>query len=207
MFKSTLSGVLAILIAAQSAWAETRVLVDTAPSPEAFASMLGIELEPQPHTLTRGIQMHQADPTPAPQPAGNPARVARPGTQATRPEHETVAPAAARVTVAAPVNFNLDSAAIPASFTPYLDNLAIVLMSADARSKVLIISGHTDSQGAASYNLDLSEARADSVRRYLIERGVASRQLIALGKGESELIEGEESNHALNRRVEFRMAG
>ena len=50
------------------------------------------------------------------------------------------------------------------------------------------IEGHTDSVGPADYNLRLSDARANSVREALIERGVDSSRLEAIGYGESKPI-------------------
>lgn len=188
MFKRTLTAALALIASAHVASAETRIIVDSAPSPAEFAHMLGIEMEPERRPRTRGIQMHGAAPTTTAQPT-------------------MVAPPPPKMTVAAPVNFQLDSVAIPASFQSHLDNLAVVLRAPGADDKVLFITGHTDSQGEDAYNLDLSTRRAIAVRQYLTQRGVDPIKLIAIGKGEYELISGQERNHAINRRVEFRVAG
>ena len=109
--------------------------------------------------------------------------------------------------VATPVKFALDSSEIPKNFESYLDNLAVVLRAPDAQSRMLIIAGHTDSLGSEDYNLDLSARRANAVEDYLMERGVKRHQLISVGRGETQLIKGREADHAINRRVEFRIAG
>jgi outer membrane protein OmpA-like peptidoglycan-associated protein len=68
------------------------------------------------------------------------------------------------------------------------------------------IGGHTDSRGADAYNLKLSQERADAVRAYLIERGVAPERLTAKGYGEANPIadNGSEAGRSKNRRVELK---
>ena len=67
------------------------------------------------------------------------------------------------------------------------------------------VQAHTDSQGDADYNLDLSKQRALSTVRYLMLRGVPSEQLLARAFGESKPIEENDTpeGRAANRRVEF----
>lgn len=105
--------------------------------------------------------------------------------------------------LAAPVNFALDSAEIPASFLPYLDSLAAALGRPESRGVRVLITGHTDSQGSADYNLALSMRRAASVERFLLGRGVRADQILCTGRGEAEPVEGLASDHSFNRRVEF----
>jgi OOP family OmpA-OmpF porin len=68
------------------------------------------------------------------------------------------------------------------------------------------VQGHTDSRGSDSYNLDLSNRRAASVRTFLIDKGgIAPDRLISKGYGESEPVDPAENIQAWakNRRVEF----
>ncbi|MCK4858330.1 MAG: OmpA family protein, partial [candidate division Zixibacteria bacterium] len=70
----------------------------------------------------------------------------------------------------------------------------------------LLIEGHTDSDGADDYNMNLSQRRAESVRSYLInEYGIAGERLEAKGWGESKPIDTNNSpeGKANNRRVEL----
>lgn len=69
------------------------------------------------------------------------------------------------------------------------------------------VQAHTDSQGAADYNLDLSKKRALATVRYLMLRGVPSEQLLARAFGESKPIEDNSTaeGRSANRRVEFHM--
>lgn len=72
----------------------------------------------------------------------------------------------------------------------------------------LVIEGHTDSVGSESSNQSLSQRRADSVRQYLLQQGVAANRLTAVGKGESYPVASNDSTsgRALNRRVEVIIA-
>jgi outer membrane protein OmpA-like peptidoglycan-associated protein len=69
------------------------------------------------------------------------------------------------------------------------------------------IGGHTDNKGSDEYNLTLSQLRADSVREYLIQRGVEASSVKAVGYGESQPIDPRETVEAFarNRRTEFKV--
>jgi OOP family OmpA-OmpF porin len=72
---------------------------------------------------------------------------------------------------------------------------------------VVEVAGHTDSDGAASANLGLSERRAYTVRDYLINGGIGEARLTARGYGESQPIANNDTTEgkAENRRVELRI--
>jgi OmpA-OmpF porin, OOP family len=69
-----------------------------------------------------------------------------------------------------------------------------------------VIEGHTDSNGSAEYNQDLSERRAKAVREYLVSKGVAGSRLTAEGVGETRPIADNTNaeGRAQNRRVVLR---
>lgn len=71
--------------------------------------------------------------------------------------------------------------------------------------KRITVEGHTDSIGTESANMRLSQARADSVRDFLISHGVESSRIVAVGKGESTPIATNKTpeGRANNRRVEI----
>lgn len=86
----------------------------------------------------------------------------------------------------------------------------------------LEIEGHTDSRGSDEYNMDLSQRRAEAVRTWLIQQGIAGERLTAIGKGESDPQVAEpdgcrnqhpedttpcEAAWATNRRVVFEVTG
>jgi outer membrane protein OmpA-like peptidoglycan-associated protein len=74
--------------------------------------------------------------------------------------------------------------------------------------RALVIEGHTDSVGSESYNQELSQRRADSVKAFLIGQGVAANRVTAVGKGESSPVASNDSSSGrqLNRRVEIVIA-
>jgi len=69
------------------------------------------------------------------------------------------------------------------------------------------ISGHTDSTGDDEFNLDLSKRRADAVRTYLVEQGLAGARFETAGFGETRPIADNETpeGRQRNRRTEFRV--
>jgi outer membrane protein OmpA-like peptidoglycan-associated protein len=85
-----------------------------------------------------------------------------------------------------------------------LNEVADVLTKQDPDSK-LVVEGHTDSQGGAAYNQELSQRRAQSVREYLVSRGIAADRVTAQGFGPTRAIADNASaeGRANNRRVEI----
>jgi len=71
--------------------------------------------------------------------------------------------------------------------------------------KKMVVEGHTDSVGKDSDNMRLSQARADSVRAFLLSKGVKAERITAVGKGSSVPIADNKSaeGRANNRRVEI----
>jgi outer membrane protein OmpA-like peptidoglycan-associated protein len=85
-----------------------------------------------------------------------------------------------------------------------LNDVATALTREDPLSKI-VVEGHTDSQGAAAYNQELSQHRAQAVRDYLVTRGIASDRVTAQGFGPTRSIaeNGSPEGRANNRRVEI----
>ena len=85
-------------------------------------------------------------------------------------------------------------------------NRLLAIMEAHP-SMVVEISGHTDSDATADYNIVLSEARAQSVENYLIQQGVEHGRMVPNGYGELLPIvpNNTTANKQLNRRTEFRV--
>lgn len=101
------------------------------------------------------------------------------------------------------ITFAVDSADISSSFYAILDSVALVL---NEYNKTLVeVAGHTDSTGAAQYNQQLSERRAQSVAAYLQSRKVKGERLMVVGAGESYPVASNDtpSGRQLNRRVEI----
>jgi outer membrane protein OmpA-like peptidoglycan-associated protein len=85
-----------------------------------------------------------------------------------------------------------------------LNSVAEALTQQDPDSK-MVVEGHTDSQGKASYNQDLSQRRAEAVRNHLISRGIAADRVTAQGFGLTRPVADNTSTEgrANNRRVEI----
>ena len=101
------------------------------------------------------------------------------------------------------IQFEVDSANLTRESYPVLDEAVQKLK--DFEDLKVSIVGHTDNQGTDEYNLDLSQRRADTVRRYLISRGIDEDRLKAIGMGMREPVTDNdtEEGRAQNRRVEF----
>jgi OmpA-OmpF porin, OOP family len=99
--------------------------------------------------------------------------------------------------------FDFGKATIKESSFPFLDELAQALI--DNPTYGIDIIGHTDNVGSATANLKLSQDRANSVRTYLISKGIDGIRLQAIGKGMTEPISDNSTaeGRAANRRVEF----
>lgn len=99
------------------------------------------------------------------------------------------------------VTFETNSATLTGQSLGVLNDAAATLK----RNSDLTVEaqGHTDSQGAESYNLALSQRRAEAVRDYLVREGVAADKLTAKGYGESQPVADNSTaaGRAENRRV------
>ena len=102
------------------------------------------------------------------------------------------------------VYFDFDSAALKPKAIEQLKPLGEALSSADLGSGRYLIMGHTDAKGSAAYNQTLSEQRAASVRKYLVQRFLLQPDaLVSIGLGETQLKRPAEPNAGINRRVEI----
>lgn len=85
-----------------------------------------------------------------------------------------------------------------------LNDVATALSEQDPEA-TMVVEGHTDSQGGASFNQELSQRRAQSVRDYLVSRGVAADRITAQGFGPDRTVgdNATPEGRANNRRVEI----
>ncbi len=106
------------------------------------------------------------------------------------------------------IYFGFDKSNITQESKTELDKIVEIL---ENNLKIQIeIAAYTDSRGTDAYNLALSEQRANTALDYLVEKGVDSNRIVAIGHGESKLInkcsdstECSEAAHKENRRIEF----
>jgi outer membrane protein OmpA-like peptidoglycan-associated protein len=108
------------------------------------------------------------------------------------------------ITMSGAVLFPSGKEQLSASAKKSLDQVATVLINTPPE-RPLIVEGYTDSRGQDAYNANLSQKRADTVRTYLVTRGVAGDKITAVGRGEESPIADNETSdgRAANRRVEI----
>lgn len=111
------------------------------------------------------------------------------------------------ITLPGGVLFETNKATLLGTAEERLNQVADALIA--DRDATIVIEGHTDSQGNDAINDKLSKDRADSVRDYLLKRGVAADRLSSVGKGSKSPIADNKSpeGRANNRRVEIIVTG
>lgn len=126
--------------------------------------------------------------------------------KATRPPPgpDRVILTASNIAIMDKVQFDVGKATLlPASF-PLLDEVAKVFKD-NPQIEVVSVEGHTDSTGSADFNRTLSQARAESVAKYLSSKGVKASRLQPKGFGPDRPIadNATDAGRDANRRVEF----
>lgn len=109
-----------------------------------------------------------------------------------------------------PIYYDLDKSNIRPDAAAELDKIVQVLK--DNPDISIELGSHTDARASASYNLKLSQRRAESAVKYIIEHGIEASRIKAKGYGETQLINGcsdgvdcSEEAHQENRRTEFKI--
>jgi outer membrane protein OmpA-like peptidoglycan-associated protein len=120
------------------------------------------------------------------------------------PKPPRVVLTASSIKISEKVQFKLGSAELLPDSFGLLDEVAGVMRD-NSQIERLQIEGHTDSTGSAKINKKLSKERAESVRAYLMKKGIEDKRMVAVGFGPDKPIadnttpDGQEAN----RRVEF----
>ena len=117
------------------------------------------------------------------------------------------APAASKVTYAADAFFDFDKSVLKPAGKAKLDDLVGKVKGINL--EVIIAVGHTDSVGSDAYNQKLSVRRAESVKAYLVSKGIEKNRIYTEGKGESQPVADNKTKEgrAKNRRVEIEVVG
>ena len=107
-------------------------------------------------------------------------------------------------TIASKIYFETGKADLKAESLAQLDALVQILNKYEGA--ILVIEGHTDWVGTDEYNQDLSQRRTESVKKYLMSKGIMESRIVAIGYGESKPIADNNTaaGRAKNRRVELR---
>ena len=153
------------------------------------------------------VQAPPPAPAPAPAPAARPAPAPAPAPAAAAPAPAPQPPAATKVTYAADAFFDFDKSVLKPEGKAKLDDL--VGKVKDINLEVIIAVGHTDSVGSDAYNQRLSVRRAESVKAYLVSKGIEKNRVYTEGKGEKQPVADNKTaeGRAKNRRVEIEVVG
>ena len=101
------------------------------------------------------------------------------------------------------INFDYNSDRVSAKSLPSVQALGRALANPDLKGSTFIVAGHTDAAGSDAYNQELSERRADSIKRYLVEKsGISATDLVTVGYGKTQLKDPANPLAEVNRRVQ-----
>lgn len=163
-----------------------------------MAKHLGTTLDNNNFTL--GINYYFGGSEPAPQPV--PVAAQTPSQPLPEPQYKTVL--SHKPVMLGGANFATGSARLKPTAHPQLDE--VVQFAKQYPDTHLLITGYTDNRGSSMMNHALSERRAESVKAYLVDRGVAAERITAQGMGEEHPVadNATAAGRAQNRRVEIR---
>lgn len=163
-------------------------------------------LAPPKKPLTRGLSIApQTDPTPNPAETKLIQSVRGRATRSlSSTEREEIASAAKdKPNIDLEITFDYNSADISAKSLPSVQALGRALTSPDLKGSTFVVAGHTDAAGGEAYNQELSERRADSIKRYLADKySIAASDLVTVGYGKSKLKDPSQPMAEANRRVQ-----
>jgi len=163
----------------------------------------------------------QWDPPSIPAPAMKVAEAPKPVVAPPPPPPPAPAPAPApapqvqKITLDSKVLFDFDKAVLKPEGKAAIDSQVVGKLAQVQKLEVVLVTGHTDRIGTDAYNQKLSERRADTVRDYLVSKGVDKAKIETLGMGEKQPVVqcDQKSMKALieclqpNRRVEVQVKG
>lgn len=102
------------------------------------------------------------------------------------------------------INFEYNSASLSPRAEPQLRDLGKALSDAELAGSIIMLGGHTDAKGGDDYNQRLSERRAETVKRFLVQNyRIPAENLISAGYGRNGLKNPADPLAAENRRVEI----
>ena len=101
------------------------------------------------------------------------------------------------------ITFDYNSAEISSKSLGAVQTLGRALTNPELKGSTFVVAGHTDASGGEAYNQELSERRADSIKKYLIDNyHISSADLVTVGYGKSKLKDPSQPMAEANRRVQ-----
>jgi outer membrane protein OmpA-like peptidoglycan-associated protein len=101
------------------------------------------------------------------------------------------------------ITFDYNSADISTTSLHSVEALGRALSDPNLKGSTFVVAGHTDAAGGESYNQDLSERRADSIKRYLVDKfKITGTDLVTVGYGKSKPKDPNAPMDPANRRVQ-----
>ena len=101
------------------------------------------------------------------------------------------------------IRFDYNSADISRNAMPAVQELGKALSDASLKDSTVVVAGHTDAVGGEAYNQDLSERRADTIKKYLTEKhGLNGANLVTVGYGKTKPKDPNAPLDPVNRRVQ-----
>jgi outer membrane protein OmpA-like peptidoglycan-associated protein len=101
------------------------------------------------------------------------------------------------------INFDYNSADVSAKSLASVQALGKALTNPDLKGSTFVVAGYTDAAGGEAYNQDLSERRADAIKRYLVDKfSIAGSDLVTVGYGKTKLKDPSQPLAEVNRRVQ-----
>jgi outer membrane protein OmpA-like peptidoglycan-associated protein len=162
-------------------------------------------LTPEAKPLTRGLSMAPPNDPAASVAEGFVSSLRnRPAHSLSSGEREQIAEIArTKPNIDLEITFNYNSAKISTKAQPAVEALGRALSSPALQSTTFVIAGHTDGAGNRTSNQDLSERRADSIKRILVEKyKIPASNLVTVGYGDSKLKDTSSPKNPANRRVQ-----
>ena len=201
--RGNLAAILATVAMMLSTGAETAVAGDNNVTEDQILKALA---PPPPKALTRGLSIGpQVDPAKV---AAEGAFVQKIRNRATRSlsmgERDQIAElASTKPNIDLEIQFDYNSADIAKTSVPSVQALGKALSDPSLKGSTFVVAGHTDAIGTEEYNQGLSERRADTIKKYLVQNyGLNGSDLVTVGYGKTKLKDVGNPTAPVNRRVQ-----
>jgi outer membrane protein OmpA-like peptidoglycan-associated protein len=159
----------------------------------------------QPKPLTRSLSAPQVDPAVKAKEIGFVQTLRNRKTRSlSMGEREEIADiASTKPKIDLDIQFDYNSAEIRTTSMPSVQALGKALSNENLKGSTFVVAGHTDAIGGEAYNQDLSERRADSIKRYLTDKyGINGTDLVTVGYGKTKPKDANAPMDPINRRVQ-----